>query len=317
MGFDRRLIALVVLLLSFIVPAALCAAVALLPARSGADFAAVALAAAAWMLLLWQVNWWGFTAWWLRWFWLVALAAAAAVPLARSAVPPAGAAGPAAWIALGFLAAALWLLVPAIRARRHGGPALDLAFPLAGGRFLVADGGDGARSSLLNYHFGHKTHRASGVNGTMRYAMDVVEVGTLRGEALGFLPRKNYQYLIWEKPLYAPCDGTIVHVVNNVEDNVSFGYHRPNGLGNHVVLEAAGRTFVVLGHLRCGSVAVEPGETVREGQALGRVGNSGWTERPHLHLQAVRSAAGDWWHGQPLAMRFRRRFLVRNQVMRA
>jgi hypothetical protein len=317
MGFDRRLVALVVVTLSLLAPAALCAGVAFVPVRSPADLVALALAGAAWMVLLWQVNWWGFTAWWLRWFWLAALAAAIAIRVAPAAVPPAGAAGPVAWVALGLLAAALWLLVPAIRGRHHRGPALDLAFPLAGGRFLVADGGDGARSFLLNYHFAHKQHRAIGVNGSMRYAMDVVEVGRLWGEAFGFLPRKNYLYLIWEKPLYAPCDGKVVHVVNNVEDNVSFGYHRPDGLGNHVVLEAAGGTYVVLGHLRCGSAAVAEGETVRAGQALGRVGNSGWTERPHLHLQAMRSAAGDWWHGQPLPMRFRRRFLVRNQVLRA
>jgi hypothetical protein len=36
----------------------------------------------------------------------------------------------------------------------------------------------------------------------------------------------------------------------------------------------------------------------------------------HLHMQAARASDGDWWHGEPLAMRFDGRFLVRNQWLR-
>ncbi len=49
---------------------------------------------------------------------------------------------------------------------------------------------------------------------------------------------------------------------------------------------------------------------------IGRIGNSGWTERPHLHMQATRSLNADWWHAAPLPMRFGGRFLVRNQMLR-
>ena len=74
--------------------------------------------------------------------------------------------------------------------------------------------------------------------------------------------------------------------------------------------------YVVLGHMRHGSVSVSPGDTVRSGAVIGRVGNSGWTERPHLHMQAMRSPNADWWHADPLPMRFAGRFLVRNQMLR-
>jgi hypothetical protein len=50
---------------------------------------------------------------------------------------------------------------------------------------------------------------------------------------------------------------------------------------------------------------------------VGQVGDSGWTERPHLHIQAMRAADGDHWHGSPLPMRFGERFLVKNQVVNA
>jgi murein DD-endopeptidase MepM/ murein hydrolase activator NlpD len=83
-----------------------------------------------------------------------------------------------------------------------------------------------------------------------------------------------------------------------------------------VVIRTGEDAYVVLGHLRRGTVAVAGGDRVGTGQVIGRVGNSGWTERPHLHLQAMRAPDGDWWHGAPLAMRVGGRFLVRNDVLR-
>jgi murein DD-endopeptidase MepM/ murein hydrolase activator NlpD len=107
-----------------------------------------------------------------------------------------------------------------------------------------------------------------------------------------------------------------VHAVNDVADNAAFGSNRPYGLGNHVVIRKDDE-YVILGHMRHGTVAVKPGDQVQAGQAIGRVGNSGWTERPHLHIQAMRAADGDWWHGEPLALRFGGHFLVRNQLVRS
>jgi len=41
-----------------------------------------------------------------------------------------------------------------------------------------------------------------------------------------------------------------------------------------------------MGHLRQGSIKVKVGERVREGQPIARVGNSGHTSAPHIHIQA-------------------------------
>lgn len=58
--------------------------------------------------------------------------------------------------------------------------------------------------------------------------------------------------------------------------------------GNHVVIElAADGPYLVVAHLRCGSVAVRQGETVAAGQPLGRCGNSGNSTQPHVHLQVM------------------------------
>lgn len=49
---------------------------------------------------------------------------------------------------------------------------------------------------------------------------------------------------------------------------------------------------VVVAHMKQGSVAVERGERVGEDQLLGRVGNSGNTTEPHLHVHTVKVGTG-------------------------
>lgn len=49
--------------------------------------------------------------------------------------------------------------------------------------------------------------------------------------------------------------------------------------GNHVVLDLGGGRYAFYAHLRKGSVAVHPGDRVRRGQVLAKVGNTGNT--PH------------------------------------
>ena len=54
--------------------------------------------------------------------------------------------------------------------------------------------------------------------------------------------------------------------------------------GNHVVLQLGNGEHALLAHLRRGSLRVKPGQRVRQGDALGRCGNSGNSSEPHLHF---------------------------------
>lgn len=93
---------------------------------------------------------------------------------------------------------------------------------------------------------------------------------------------------------------------------------RENLAGNHVVLRCAGTdpgVDVLLAHLRQGSVAVEPGTQVQVGQVVGRVGNTGNTSEPHLHVHAVRTGSGSVLTGEGVPIRFDGRFLVRNSLV--
>jgi murein DD-endopeptidase MepM/ murein hydrolase activator NlpD len=59
--------------------------------------------------------------------------------------------------------------------------------------------------------------------------------------------------------------------------------------GNLVVLRHANEITSHYGH--CDSVAVSVGDRVRAGQVIARVGNTGGSTGPHLHLEIRRNGA--------------------------
>lgn len=61
--------------------------------------------------------------------------------------------------------------------------------------------------------------------------------------------------------------------------------------------------------MKKGSIVVAEGEEVKTGQLLGKVGNSGNTSEPHLHIHAEKDGKG-------IPITFNDRFLVRNNLVR-
>jgi len=47
-------------------------------------------------------------------------------------------------------------------------------------------------------------------------------------------------------------------------------------------------TYLLLNHLKKDSIIVKPGDRVKTGDLIGRVGNSGSTSEPHLHIHHQR-----------------------------
>lgn len=74
--------------------------------------------------------------------------------------------------------------------------------------------------------------------------------------------------------------------------------------GNHVILRLEpGDRYLVLAHLRAGSIRVRAGQSVTTGQELGACGNSGNSTQPHLHLQVMDSPDPFTARGVPMAFR--------------
>jgi murein DD-endopeptidase MepM/ murein hydrolase activator NlpD len=122
--------------------------------------------------------------------------------------------------------------------------------------------------------------------------------------------------LFFGEEVLAPCSGVVVSMENSLVDLPAGERDRTHMEGNYVLL-ACNDFQVLLGHLQQDSLEVLPGQAVASGQVLGRVGNTGNTDFPHLHIHAQSPVSGGAVSaGAPLEIRFADRYLIRGDVVR-
>jgi hypothetical protein len=241
---------------------------------------------------------------------LYAVAVAAGARRPRVVKCPSGTRSTVAAVARLMLAALMLVVtVLLLQGRRAPTQAVDLEFPLRGGRYVVVNGGS---LELINAHLMTLAARFAPYRG-QSYGVDIVAVNRAGVRARGVRPGDPSRYEIFGDSVFAPCAGVVVASVGGLEDLDPPARDRVHMEGNHVILEC-GDIWVVLAHLQCGTVRVQPGAEVIVGSYLGAVGNTGNTDEPHLHIHAQRpgterAALG----GDPLSMRFAGKFLTRNQ----
>jgi len=156
---------------------------------------------------------------------------------------------------------------------------LTYRLPWERGAWFVFWGGD---TEVQNYH---------AVAPSQRHAYDILvwkDGATFAGDG-----SQNDHYWIWGQPLVAPIAGTVVEALNDQPDQVpgqplsetdpgAFTTLHP--AGNHIILQASDKEFVVIAHMQRGSVRVQKGDVLKPGDPIGLVGNSGNTSEPHLHI---------------------------------
>jgi hypothetical protein len=178
---------------------------------------------------------------------------------------------------------------------RPRGTRIDLAFPLAHGRYCAVQAG---ANGILNHH--------SRVP-AQRFAIDIVKLNPRSHRRL--LPVELTDYAIFESPVISPCAATVIETADDTPDDCRMDRTakvvRP--AGNFVLLEREG-VMILLAHLKRGSVCVAPGQAIDEGTIVGAVGSSGNSSEPHLHIHAERDGIG-------LPILFNGRFLRRNAVV--
>lgn len=110
-------------------------------------------------------------------------------------------------------------------------------------------------------------------------------------------------------PVVAPIDGLVTIAHDNEPDEIP-GLPSNNAAhpkGNYVVIQMESGTYLLIAHLQPGSVAVQAGDEVKEGQVIGACGNSGNTSEPHIHLHHQRIDPELWGvaYGVGLPLYFR------------
>ena len=124
--------------------------------------------------------------------------------------------------------------------------------------------------------------------------------GNFLRHLVSFIPVEDT--FTWSSPVLSPVDGVVVasHDVENDRKKISFVYDLFSLLikkpkvsdgfgafgGNHIMIQA-GNFYVLLCHLKKDSARVRKGDTVRAGQQIGEIGNSGSSIQPHLHIQVM------------------------------
>ena len=90
-------------------------------------------------------------------------------------------------------------------------------------------------------------------------------------------------------PVLAAAPGQVRGVRDGMQDvsirDAPAGAVKGREAGNSVVVVHGNGWETQYSHLRQGSVAVKPGDTVKAGQRLGLIGLSGQTEFPHVHFE--------------------------------
>lgn len=143
-----------------------------------------------------------------------------------------------------------------------------LALPFSGEWFVFW----GGRTQEQNYHV---------IAPDQRFAYDIVisrEGKTHIGDGI-----RNEDYYCYGQALLSPAAGTVVEVIEGVDDNVPGELNPAQTTGNTIVIDHGNGEFSVMAHFKKGSIVVEDGDAVTKGQELGLCGNSGNSSEPHLH----------------------------------
>ena len=135
-----------------------------------------------------------------------------------------------------------------------------------------------------------------------RIAIDGVRIETGETFAVDWAKVKNdrlfdgdgkrvEQYYGFGEDVLAIADGTVVSIHDGMPDQTPFVFMVPKSKsdygGNNLILEIAPNVFAWYAHLRQGSITVKAGDAVKTGAPIAKLGNTGPSEGPHLHLGLI------------------------------
>ena len=141
-----------------------------------------------------------------------------------------------------------------------------------------------------SYHRGATLPINGGIRVAERFAIDFVQLNDKDKLASG-APDKLESYGYFGDEIYSATDGTVVGVEDGMPEQVPGKLPADATIdmaaGNHVVVDFGEGRYAFYAHMQPGSLKVKVGDTVKAGQVLGLLGNSGNTDSPHLHFHIM------------------------------
>ncbi|MBU1443081.1 MAG: M23 family metallopeptidase [Gammaproteobacteria bacterium] len=167
-------------------------------------------------------------------------------------------------------------------------PPVVIGPPLAGPRWL-----NGNSCCEMTPH----RMAVSPINGDLwaaeRYAIDYVKLDAAGRMFTGDITRLS-SYPSYGEKVYAVADGKVVAMLNTLRESTPGA--NPTGLaigeygGNYVVQDIGSGRYAFYAHLQAGNpYALKVGQSLKRGQPLGLLGNTGNSDAPHLHFHVMDS----------------------------
>ncbi len=188
----------------------------------------------------------------------------------------------------------------------------QLAAPLAGKGWVAVNGCCG----LVGVHRGAGLTINGKIYFAQRFAIDWMLLDKNNRMVHGD-PADVHNYADYGAAVLAVADGVVVETLNNLTDQKPGTLPDPKTItvanvdGNHVILDLGDGVFAFYAHMQTGSVTVKPGDRVKRGDVLGKLGNTGNTSAPHLHFQLMQGPSALGSNGIPYVLD---RFLLAGQV---
>ena len=165
---------------------------------------------------------------------------------------------------------------------------LVVSLPFRSGDWYAHNGPGNHRAA----HWGSALVAEGSARIPQRFAIDFIGVDSNGRAVRGDVQKSaNADWIGFGHEIIAVADGVIYESRDGVTDNQPLVEPpRPTSpaaqetYGNYVIVAITSRTFVHYAHLQHNSVAVRTGQSVRRGDTIGRLGNSGNTNGPHLHF---------------------------------
>lgn len=127
---------------------------------------------------------------------------------------------------------------------------------------------------------GGKDYKSHAVWPSECYAYDIVKEPYETGS------KELSDYGIYLADVTCPVDGTVIELESSEDDIEPNIDEFKSLLGNYIFIRIDKTdTYLILAHLEKNSISVKTGDHVTQGMVIAKVGNSGTTSEPHLHIQ--------------------------------
>lgn len=135
-----------------------------------------------------------------------------------------------------------------------------------------------------------------------RWAVDYIKL-TADNQIYSGDPQDFTSYPAYDQDLLAVKNGKVIKVVNGL-DNLAIGATLQNMTldnlgGNYVLIDIGDGYSALYAHIIKDTITVKEGDSVKAGQVIGKLGNSGNSTGPHLHFHILKGSSAIAGQGVP------------------